>query len=49
MSRPQNNLNLAPTLKIAYFLPKKAKKKKKIALKLDEIKSNIENKSCSAT
>ena len=47
MSRPQNNLNLAPTLKIAYFLPKKAKKK--ITLKLDEIKSNIENKSCSAT
>ena len=26
MSRPQNNLNLTPTLKIAYFLPQKAKK-----------------------
>ena len=47
MSRPQNNLNLTSTLKIAYFLPQKAKNK--IALYLDEIKSNIENKSCSAT
>ena len=27
MSRPQNNLNLNPTIKIAYFLPEKAKKK----------------------
>ena len=42
MSRPQNNLNLTPTLKNAYFLPPKAKK---IAFQLDEIKSNIENKS----
>ena len=34
---PPNNLFFAP------------KKLKKIALKLDEIKSNIENKSCSNT
>ena len=27
MSRPQNNLNLNLTIKIAYFLPQKAKKK----------------------
>ena len=33
MSRPQNNLNLTLTLKIAYFLPKKAKKN---TLKLDK-------------
>ena len=46
MSRPQNNFNLTPTLKIAYFLSKKTKK---IALYLDEIESNIDNICCSAT
>ena len=41
MSRPQNNLNLIQTLKIAKFLPEKAKKKRKtiIILKLDKMKS----------
>ena len=37
MSRPKNNLNLTKTLKIAYFLPHKAKKK--MTHKLDKIKS----------
>ena len=36
MSRPKNNLNLTQTLKIAYFLPDKAKK---ITYKLDKIQS----------
>ena len=36
MSRPQNNLNLAPTIKVAYVF---AKKPKKNTLKSDKIKS----------
>ena len=49
MSRPQNNLNLNPTIKIAYFLPQKAKK-----IPINYIKSkakidgDIENVCCSA-
>ena len=39
MSRPQNILNLIPTLKIAYFLPQKAKKK---TLKKMKLKARIE-------
>ena len=38
MSRPRNNLNLTQTLKIAYFLPQKAK----ITLELDKLKARIE-------
>ena len=38
MSRPQNSLNLTPTLNLAYFMLQKVKKK--ITLKLDKIKSN---------
>ena len=37
MSRPQNSLNLTPTLNLAYFMLQKVKK---ITLKLDKIKSN---------
>ena len=37
MSRPQNNLNLTPTLKIDYFFAPKSQNE--ITLKLDEIES----------
>ena len=37
MSRPQDNLNLTPTLKIAYFFAPKSQKE--ITPKLDDIKS----------
>ena len=50
MSRPQNNLNLTSTIKIAIFLPQKAKKIPLYKIKFKaRIKGDIENVCCSAT
>ena len=50
MIRPQTNLNLTPTLKIAYFLPQKVKNDHKIkSISNVRIEGNIKNGSCSTT